>query len=88
MESTGIGGTIESIKALAASLQERFYDYKSIHEYNTNMHLFFEDVIDFAMHYSGQSMIVHSGRVRKSYAKTDRQLFYEDFMKDPEKALT
>ena len=28
LESTGIGGTIESIKALAASLQERFYDYK------------------------------------------------------------
>ena len=89
LESTGIGGTIESIKALAASLQERFYDYKTIHEYNTNMHLFFEDVIDFiAMHYSEPK---HDSAfwnwVRESYAKTDRQLFYEDFMKDPDKGI-
>ena len=89
LESTGIGGTIESIKALAASLQERFYDHRTIYEYNTNMHLFFEDVIDFiAMHYSEPK---HDSTfwnwVRESYTKTDRQLFYEDFMKDPDKGI-
>lgn len=84
LESTGIEGITQGILTLGSLLVERYYSEKDINLYNILIGNWYEDCCDFvSAHYSNtQWDTPFWNHVKDTYVKSDKQKYYESWMKD------
>jgi tryptophan halogenase len=89
LESTGLAFMRAGIRRLSDKISLGRWDTYDVDLYNSQMVRMYEDTVDFInMHYAdSQRQSPFWDHVRSTHTKSKSQLFYEDYMKDPEKAF-
>jgi tryptophan halogenase len=89
LESTGLASMTYGVQELALHIPQYAYTEASIDMYNKTMMAWYSDAVDFVgSHYADSKWDTKFWNyVKESHVKSPRHLFYEDWLKDPERTF-
>jgi hypothetical protein len=87
LESTGLASMTTGVQKLAEHIPQYAYSQDNIDTYNREMTSWYEDAVDYvSSHYADNE---HDSEfwnfVRQTHVKSEKHLFYEDWLKDPQR---
>ena len=85
LESTGLASMTNGVKMLAERIPQYAYGQADIDSYNKDMQYWYEDAVDFInSHYADTKWDTPFWNyVKETHVKSDKHLFYERWLKDP-----
>ena len=89
LESTGLASMTYGVQELALHIPQYAYTEASIDMYNKTMMAWYSDAVDFVgSHYADSKWDTKFWNyVKEIHVKSPRHLFYEDWLKDPERTF-
>jgi tryptophan halogenase len=87
LESTGLASMTTGVQELAKMIPQQWYDDKRISTYNDYMMDWYNDAVDFInSHYADTKWDTPFWNfVKETHVKSDKHLYYERWLKDPNK---
>tara|TARA_X000001036_G_C20691710_1_gene809634 strand:+ start:2396 stop:3913 length:1518 start_codon:yes stop_codon:yes gene_type:complete len=87
LESTGLASMTTGVQKLAQRIPQYAYSQRDIDAYNQEMSYWYEDAVDFInSHYADTKWDTPFWNfVKETHVKSDKHLYYERWLKDPNK---